>query len=192
MKYAGEAHFVHANTETDALAVLGFFITTRRNSSSHSRTSRRRRRDNVVQTSEQEWIKYFTAASYLNETGNQTIIDLDLSALMGDRLADFWRYAGSLTVPPCTEGVTWTVFTEPIELDDNVLEILRDNIFSTIYRAPQPLNGRTVYRNFLNNTFPTAGDDICCAKTSRANRSNVKSISLSFILLFLFAHLFVL
>ena len=188
-KYAGEVHFVHANTETNALAVLGFFIQTRHKVSNDStETPRRRRRRDVT---EQEWGKYFAAASGLANTANESIVDLNLAALIGDRLANFWRYAGSLTVPPCTEGVTWTVFTEPIELDDSVFESFRDDIFSLTFREPQPLNGRTVYRNFPVDSFASTAEDNCCATITSRSRSNMKSISFSSVfLLLLLARLF--
>lgn len=32
------------------------------------------------------------------------------------KLNNYYRYIGSLTSPPCTEGLVWTVFETPIEI----------------------------------------------------------------------------
>jgi carbonic anhydrase len=54
-----------------------------------------------------------------------------------------WSYEGSFTTPPCTEGVSWRIFMEPIELSAAQLRA-----FTRIYRGNnrplQPLNGRRV------------------------------------------------
>jgi carbonic anhydrase len=39
---------------------------------------------------------------------------VDVAALL-PKSAGYFRYMGSLTTPPCSEGLTWTVFKEPIE-----------------------------------------------------------------------------
>ena len=55
----------------------------------------------------------------------------------------YYTFAGSLTTPPCSEGVTWFVLTTPKEISkDQVARFGR--IYSANARPVQPLNGRTV------------------------------------------------
>ena len=59
-----------------------------------------------------------------------------------------YRYDGSLTTPPCSEGVSWIVMTTPIQLSAQQIraftEIIPDN-----NRPLQPLNGRAVMTDAL-------------------------------------------
>ncbi len=55
----------------------------------------------------------------------------------------FYHYAGSLTTPPCSEGVSWFVIEKPIQMSEAQIarfkEIIKGN-----NRPVQPLNGRKV------------------------------------------------
>ena len=60
----------------------------------------------------------------------------------------FFRYTGSLTTPPCSEGVIWTIFTSQIRIKEESLNQLRENIMKKAYRPIQPINNRTIFRNY--------------------------------------------
>jgi carbonic anhydrase len=55
----------------------------------------------------------------------------------------YYTYMGSLTAPPCDEGVEWFVLKTPVEISPAQIDA-----FATLYphdvRPPQPLNGRVV------------------------------------------------
>jgi carbonic anhydrase len=77
------------------------------------------------------------------EVGTEQTIDVTVNLI--DLLPESritYRYEGSLTTPPCTEGVHWLVFTEPAEISAE--QIATAAKFKTNARPVQPLNGRTV------------------------------------------------
>ncbi len=53
------------------------------------------------------------------------------------------RYDGSLTTPPCTEGVRWVVLADPIQVDEAQIEQIRAVLHEN-NRPVQPGNGRTI------------------------------------------------
>jgi carbonic anhydrase len=60
----------------------------------------------------------------------------------------YYRYDGSLTTPPCTEGVLWHVLREPIEMSNEQIEAFRDVLAASCcrrnHRPVQDLDGRRV------------------------------------------------
>jgi carbonic anhydrase len=56
---------------------------------------------------------------------------------------EYYSYNGSLTEPPCTEGVAWFVMRTPVEADVSYINRLR-RVVSPNARPVQPLNGRDV------------------------------------------------
>ena len=55
----------------------------------------------------------------------------------------FYRYNGSLTTKPYTEGVIWNVITKPIKISRLQAELMKKN-FHPSSRDPQPLGQRSV------------------------------------------------
>ncbi|CAF1186774.1 unnamed protein product [Adineta steineri] len=164
MKYAGEIHFVHRNIETLKLAVLGFFMESISNTSTSNIIHKTTATDiyKTNNSTSEEWQKYFAVSEYLRVMNNATTVNLNLASLMGSNLNNFWRYDGSLTTPPCTEDVKWTMFKTPIVFSDININIFRHTISFENYRGPQPLYNRTVYRNFLHETILPITDYFCC------------------------------
>jgi len=76
-----------------------------------------------------------------NATGKLTEEMNPAGLLPADR--SYWTYEGSLTAPPCTEGVRWIVFEQQVEISRDQLRT-----FAALYRVNsrmlQPTRGRKI------------------------------------------------
>lgn len=57
---------------------------------------------------------------------------------------DYYRFSGSLTAPPCTEGVRWILMKTPMTISKEQIEVFEKAIRQPNNRPVQPLNGRMV------------------------------------------------
>lgn len=92
-----------------------------------------------------EFQKILDNAPTIENTTNNPTVTLYPSRLLPDDTAHFFNYAGSLTTPPCTEGVDWHVLTTPIEASAEQITQF-EALYSGNARTTQDLNGRVVKR----------------------------------------------
>lgn len=111
-----EVHFVHQN-DAGELAVVGVMVEEGERSEGYSA---------VVEA--------------LRGTGQTVTVD-DVSALLPSERA-YYTYSGSLTTPPCTEGVRWIVLEEPITMSAEQLSAWQAH--GETNRPVVPVNEREV------------------------------------------------
>ncbi len=121
--YAMEMHLVHRNAAKGELAVLGVLI--------------ERGEENKALASVWANLPLTKAAPKTIEGATVNILD----ALPADR--SIYTYAGSLTTPPCTEGVHWFLLTTPITMSGEQIAAFQ-KAFRGNARPVQPLHGRVV------------------------------------------------
>ncbi len=79
------------------------------------------------------------------EEGKEVVMKepLDISGLL-DTKGGAYQYAGSLTTPPCTEGVTWLVMVDAMTASPEQIVKLRKAAHGANARPVQPLNKRQI------------------------------------------------
>jgi carbonic anhydrase len=83
------------------------------------------------------------AAMPKNTGGTATLEAINVAQLLPAN-HNAYSYMGSLTTPPCTEGVRWNVLTTPLEISRAQLEAFQA-LYPMNARPVQPLNGRSVH-----------------------------------------------
>jgi carbonic anhydrase len=80
--------------------------------------------------------------SFPEQVGEETRVERAISLtrlLPASRRA--YRYPGSLTTPPCTEGIRWMVLARPVTVSERQLDALEELVEGNA-RPIQPRNGR--------------------------------------------------
>ncbi|NWY31937.1 CAH6 anhydrase, partial [Pheucticus melanocephalus] len=109
MRYFAELHIVHYNSanyssfeeakdKPQGLAVLAFLYTD----------------GHFENTYYSEFISKLARIRFAGQS--TTLSSLDIQAMLPENLSHFYRYQGSLTTPPCSESVIWTIFHSSIVL----------------------------------------------------------------------------
>ena len=123
-RFAMEVHFVH-RAATGGLAVIGVLL---------------------APGAENAALAAVEAKMPAKEGEAALDAPLDLAPFLPKSRA-YYRYAGSLTTPPCSETVLWTVFAEPVEVSEAQIAA-----FAALY----PMNARplqAINRRFLLGSF---------------------------------------
>ncbi len=119
-QYPMEIHFVHIN-EAKQLAVVALF---------------------VEEGTENEFMATLLAST--PDKGVSTISEkLNINKLFPQDKS-YWTFEGSLTTPPCSEGVKWYVLKTPIQASAEQIKKMASFMPENNFRPVQDLNGRII------------------------------------------------
>lgn len=122
-KFPLELHLVHQEEGTSNLAALGVFI-------------------EEAGTKNEFLEKVFANIPETKKEEIETEVQLHLSDYIPPT-QEFYTYIGSLTTPPCTVGVDWILFKEPIKASADQIQKFSE-IYGNSARPVQSLNNRRV------------------------------------------------
>lgn len=124
-EYPLELHFVHEN-QYGQLLVVAVMIEAGESNSAFSMLS-----------------QHFPQNS--GDEDNNDLSQIDPTDLLPDDIIGYYHYEGSLTTPPCTEGVQWLILANPLKIGQEQIDC-----FAAIYkqnnRPIQQSNGRDVFQ----------------------------------------------
>ena len=121
--YPLEAHFVHTSKGGELAVIAVMFEEGKEN-----------------QALKELWAKM------PNHIGEQHQIDAKALDALLPKERDYYRFNGSLTTPPCTEGVRWFVMKNSVTLSKTQIEILKKVMHHHNNRPIQLTNARTILK----------------------------------------------
>ncbi|HBH62523.1 MAG TPA: carbonic anhydrase [Nitrospiraceae bacterium] len=120
-----EAHLVHADNEGN-LAVIGVMFD-----------------EGKANSSIEEIWKLMPAEAGKTNTASDVRVNV-MNMLPANK--DYYRFNGSLTTPPCTEGVRWFVMKNPVSASKEQIEKYSHTMHHDTNRPVQPIHARPVLK----------------------------------------------
>ncbi|MEW5288629.1 carbonic anhydrase family protein [Erwinia papayae] len=117
-----EAHFVHANDSNELAVLAVMFEEGEENQALNPLIAAFPTREDHVEVLKQE---------------------IDLTKLLPSDQG-YYRFSGSLTTPPCTEGIRWLLMKQPVTLSRAQLEKFQAALKHANNRPVQALHGRMI------------------------------------------------
>lgn len=120
--YPMEAHFVHADREGN-LAVVGIMFV-------------QGKHNDELEKAWKHMPKHAGTKDRMSKTSSaEKMLPIE---------RDYYRFSGSLTTPPCTEGVRWMMMKQPVEASKKQIQRFRNVLKEPNNRPVQPLNARFI------------------------------------------------
>ena len=123
--YLMEAHFVHADSDEN-LAVIGVMF---KEGKENSRIA--------------EICKHMPKSSGKTYTDSSNKIN-GIDLIPADK--GYYRFNGSLTTPPCSEGVKWMVMKDALEVSEVQVKKFNETMHGDTNRPVQPTNARAILK----------------------------------------------
>lgn len=121
-----EVHFVHKSAETGAIMVLGVFV------------------EGGAQTDNVAYAEYLKAFPSIKKERYSSGVKINPIAMYPTNNQAYYNYTGSLTTPPCSQGIDWIVMKESVKISDSQLSEFA-KVYNHNYRPVQKLGSRKLY-----------------------------------------------
>ncbi|KAJ3067503.1 hypothetical protein HDU98_009275, partial [Podochytrium sp. JEL0797] len=144
-----EAHFVHASADKK-LSVIGVFF---------------------VVGDENPWVQQFISQIPAHKNETTKLPSLDMASMIAAlQNSTYFSYTGSLTTPPCTEGILWLVAREPLEISQVQLNELT---------SVMPFNSRLTQANKSVHSSDEHDKNVTVAATVSTKATGISSININ-------------
>jgi carbonic anhydrase len=117
-----EIHFVHKNSSTNKIIVIGVMVS--------------------EGAANLEVSKIFESWPFVADSTFKINKTISLDSLLPTS-KEYYTYPGSLTTPPCTEGLQWFVLKHSITMSHSQIQYFKKH-YNEDFRPVQALNGRIV------------------------------------------------